>query len=136
MSFNVRYKVLNHRRFCGKIKHCSVAWVIREKNVFPWRNWQANPKQTHLVNRIVVCVYGGMQVMSHDGKCITPRHEYDVSLDNLMVQISPSGNHFIKCSILVVIITQRRTASTRAADPCWHSKWIYSPPLGFMHTLY
>ena len=52
-----------------------------------------------------------MQVMSHDGKCITPRHEYDVSLDNLMVQISPSGNHFIKCSILVVIITQRRTAA-------------------------
>ena len=28
-----------------------------------------------------------------------------------MVQISPSGNHFIKCSILVVIITQRRTAA-------------------------
>ena len=92
-----------------------------------------NPKQTHLVNRIVVLVYGGMQVMSHDGKCITPRHEYDVSLDNLMVQISPSGNHFIKCSILVVI-TQRRTSSR--ADPCWHLKWIYSPPLGFMHTLY
>ena len=36
-------------------------------------------------------------------KCIT-WYEYDVSHDNLMVQISLCGNHFIKCYILTVII--------------------------------
>ena len=38
-----------------------------------------------------------------ESKCIT-WYEYDVSHDNLMVQISLCGNHFIKCYILTVII--------------------------------
>ena len=53
-------------------------------------------------------------------KCISNPdwYEYDVSHDNLMVQISLSGNHFIKCSIVPVI-----AASPEGEAPRWYLKW-------------
>lgn len=47
-------------------------------------------------------------------KCINNPdwYEYDVSHDNLMVQISPSGNHFIKCSIVPVIAASAERGAT------------------------
>ena len=53
-------------------------------------------------------------------KCISQPdwYEYDVSHDNLMVQISPSGNHFIKCSIVPVI-----AASPEGEAPRCYLKW-------------
>ena len=50
-------------------------------------------------------------------KCISNPdwYEYDVSHDNLMVQISPSGNHFIKCSIVPVIAGRGATLVFKVA---------------------
>ena len=55
-----------------------------------------------------------------ESKCINNPdwYEYDVSHDNLMVQISPSGNHFIKCSIVPVI-----AASAEREAPRCYLKW-------------
>ena len=67
-----------------------------------------------------------------ESKCINNPdwYEYDVSHDNLMVQISPSGNHFIKCSIVPVI-----AASPEGEAPRWYLKWPLWLCTGCLYSL-
>ena len=67
-----------------------------------------------------------------ESKCINNPdwYEYDVSHDNLMVQISPSGNHLIKCSIVPVI-----AASPEGEAPRWYLKWPLWLCTGCLYSL-